>query len=264
MQPACEKAGQHHAQGHETCAEGVVAGFGRALGKVEQEHHVGGEAEAVAELLEEDAGVDAPQILRLEIGQIDVHEVGNGNRKNHRPLPTPEAVARNGDAAQDAAQKEADDANRALHEANFGRGQSQTALLNRVYQEELADGRQEGFGETIQEHKEEGGNDAWLLEERHECSPHGRKGISERLARSMRCVCGRTGQGAQMIGGEAEEHERADAEDNAPSPRRHTIIYFQSTRQHDERTIANDTRLALAGGFQQCHARHSGRRLLYA
>ena len=65
LQPACEEARKHHAQGHETCAEGVVAGFGRALGKVEQEHHVGGEAEAVAELFEEDADVDAPQILRL-------------------------------------------------------------------------------------------------------------------------------------------------------------------------------------------------------
>ena len=43
-----------------------------------------------------------------------------------------------------------------------------------------------------------------------------------------------------MIGGEAEEHERADAEDNAPSPRRHTIIHFQSTRQHNERTTTNN------------------------
>ena len=217
-----------------------MAGFGRALGKVEQEHHVGGEAEAVAELLKEDAGVDAPQILRLEIGQIDVHEVGNGNRKNHRPLPTPEAVARNGDAAQDAAQKQTDDADRALHEAEFGSGESQTALFYRVYQEALADGSQEGFGETIQEHEDESGKDAGLLEEGQEGTQHRQESRPEGVAGRTGHVGSRTGQGAQMVGGKAEEHQRADAEDNAPGPRRHSIIYLQGSSQHDEWSVAYD------------------------
>ena len=60
LQPSGHHARQHHSQGHEARADGVVGRAVLALREVDEVEHVGREAKSVAKLLDEDAGVDDP------------------------------------------------------------------------------------------------------------------------------------------------------------------------------------------------------------
>ena len=60
LQPSGHHARQHHSQGHEARADGVVGRAVLALREIDEVEHVGREAKSVAKLLDEDAGVDDP------------------------------------------------------------------------------------------------------------------------------------------------------------------------------------------------------------
>src|SRR5438128_2197906 len=87
LKPAAEHAGKHHAEGHETGANGVVGGLVLAAGDVDHIEHVGGEPEAVTELLDGDAEVDDKEVTRLRIGEINKDGVGQMHDEHHGPEP---------------------------------------------------------------------------------------------------------------------------------------------------------------------------------
>src|SRR5688572_5262625 len=91
LDPAARHARHHHAERHEPGADRVV---GRLVAAAlvparhqDHEQEVGGEAEAVAELLHGDRGGDEIEVLRHRVGEVHEREVGKVDREQHRPQP---------------------------------------------------------------------------------------------------------------------------------------------------------------------------------
>ena len=84
---ARDHAGEHHAEGHESGANGVVGGLLRAFTEEHHEVGEGGEAETVAELFDSDTGRNEPHGGWMGKCQIDVDEVGKVHGGGHPPNP---------------------------------------------------------------------------------------------------------------------------------------------------------------------------------
>ena len=103
LQPAAPHAGKHHAQRHETGADGVVRGSMLPARDVNHVKHIGGEPESVAELLHRHTRANDPQTLRLGVGEINENRIRQMDRQQHRPEPALQAVPRNDQSAEQSA-----------------------------------------------------------------------------------------------------------------------------------------------------------------
>ena len=79
------KAREHHAQGHECRADGIVGGLKLTFGEVHHVEHVGGEAKAVAELLDAKGDGDDGHVAGLCDGEVDKGEAGQRHAGGHEP-----------------------------------------------------------------------------------------------------------------------------------------------------------------------------------
>lgn len=155
LQGAGKEAGNHHRQRHERRAEGIVRGLVFALAVIDKVEHVGGEAEAIAKLLDEDADVDHQQIGGQAIAHVDIDHVGQGDGAHHGPKPIFQSLLRHGNAAENAAERESDDTHRALHEAVFLRRESQSARRMTVHEEEGGHLGEQALGHAVEEHEQD-------------------------------------------------------------------------------------------------------------
>ena len=81
-----------------------MGGLVVALGEEHKIHRVGGEAKAIAELLDRHADIHHANALRHRIGQIEIDQVGQRYGERHRPDPSLQSAVRNGHATQHTAQ----------------------------------------------------------------------------------------------------------------------------------------------------------------
>ena len=102
LQPSGGHARNHHAERHESGADGIVGGLVFVVGKADEVKHVGRKAKAVAELLDEYAEVDDEQGFGLCITEVDIHRIGDGDGAYHRPYPALQPLSGYGDASKDA------------------------------------------------------------------------------------------------------------------------------------------------------------------
>ena len=212
---AGDHAGEHHAEGHEGGADGVVGGLVGTVGEVDEEEHVGGEAEAVAELFDEDAGIDEEEAGRGGVAEEDIDGIGHRDGEDHGPEPVAEALTGDGDAAEDAAQGETNDAGGALGKANLGGGHGESAFANGIDQEGDAHLGQLGLGQAVEEHEEEGREDAFLGKEGAEGEEEfADKGAGGDMDGGM-IGCG-TGQEVLVVEPDGDEEAREDEEGDAP------------------------------------------------
>ena len=165
LQGTSEEAGNHHREGHQSRTKRVVGRLVLALAIIYKVEHVGGEAKAVAKLLEEHADIDYHQALRQGIGEIDIDHIGQRDGADHRPQPVLQAVATGNDTTEDAAQREADDSHRALHQAVFGWREAEATFCRRINQEQGADLSQQTLGHAVEEHETDADPHLGLVEE---------------------------------------------------------------------------------------------------
>ena len=138
------------------------------------EDHVGGEPEAVAELLEAHGEGDGPEALGLRRGQPHVGQVGEVDGEGHRPEPASEAVAGHEQPAKNAPQRQHGDTERAIHKANFRRGEAKAARVAIVEQKRRDERDELRFGEPIEQQESEHPHDSRLAEEAHHRPTEGR------------------------------------------------------------------------------------------
>ena len=100
LEPAGGHARDHHTEGHEAGADRVVGGLVFATGDVEHVNHIRCEAEAVAELLEGDAGIDDNKIVGRGVGEVNVDEIRKVDRGDHGGQPIFQAVAGGAESAE--------------------------------------------------------------------------------------------------------------------------------------------------------------------
>ena len=65
LQPSGGHARNHHAERHESGADGIVGGLVFSIGKIDQIKHICRESETISELFDEDTKVDWQQGFRL-------------------------------------------------------------------------------------------------------------------------------------------------------------------------------------------------------
>src|SRR5260370_41021239 len=78
--PTAPHSRDHHPQGHEAGADGVMRRLVGAVGKIEQVEHEGGEAKAVTQLLNGNSAAGDQKILRLGEGKKNESHVGKVHR----------------------------------------------------------------------------------------------------------------------------------------------------------------------------------------
>ncbi len=181
LQIAGKHARYHHAERHEGGADGIVRGLELAFGEVHHVEHIGGEAEAIAELVEGNGGGDEPQAGGLRDGEVDECQAGQGQGACHQTDGTFQSDAGGIQSAQDAAHGEGDDTDGAIDQSHFGSAQRQSACLLRSYEERGAHLQQEGFGQAVEQHEGDGKPYARLGEV-------GAEGASE-LVQDGACAC---------------------------------------------------------------------------
>ena len=200
LQRTAHQTGQHHAQSHEAGGEGVVRRGVLAARKLQEVDHVGGEAETVAELLQEHEGTNQREVFGLVIGEDDIERVGYRDARHHRPEPTLHATLAGGeDATENAAERQTHDAYRALHEAYLGRGKCQAAFLHAVEQEEGRYLGEKRLGQAVKQHERQGTDDAGLLEK----ADKGLYNVEGKIVCGARAFCQdfSAGQRRKMPGG---------------------------------------------------------------
>ena len=165
LKVAGDHAGKHHAEGHEGGADGIVGSLEFAFGEMHHVEHVGGETEAIAELLDEDAEADDKDTVRLEHAQIDECQAREGHAESHRPKRPLQAQAGSGDASDDAAYGERGDTYSPVDNAHIFRGEAQAADVLWIKQEGIHHLQEKGFRKTIQEHEKDGNPYMSFLEE---------------------------------------------------------------------------------------------------
>lgn len=169
LQRTTHQTGQHHAQRHEAGSKGVVRRGVLAARKLQQVDHIGCEAETVAELLQEHESPNQREVFGLIIGEDDIERIGNRDARHHWPQPTLHAtLARGEDAAENAAKRQTHDAYRALHKADLGRGECQSAFLHAVEQEEGRYLGEKRLGQAVKQHERQGAYNVGLLEKTDE------------------------------------------------------------------------------------------------
>ena len=146
---------------------------GLELALAVEEHVEGedGEAQAIAELLDKQAGGNHDEVGVERVAQENVDCIGQRDRHDHGPQPLLHAVAAHQDASDDATQEETDESDGAIGEAIFLGRESQSALRVGAEDESLGHGVEQGLGESIEqeeEHDADGFLDGELLEERAE------------------------------------------------------------------------------------------------
>ena len=214
LQPAAPHAGDHHPERHGAGAEGVVNGLVFAAGDVDAVQHVGGEPEAVAELLDADRGGDHPQIVGLHHREEQERRVRQMNDQRHRPEPAFQSMLRGDEPADDAADGEHDHADGAVDEADLAGGEGQAPLLARVDQERRRELDQLRLRQPIEQQEREQRQDARLAEELDERFEE----TAERIRRGRRrlTVGRRPRQGEEVI--EANEPEQAGEDEEGRRP----------------------------------------------
>ena len=217
-----------------------------AARELQQVNHIGGEAEAVAELLQKHECAYQREVFGLVIGEDDVECVGDGDARHHRPEPTLHAaLAGCEDAAEDAAEREPHDAYRALHEAYLGRGERQAAALHAVEQEEGRYLGEECFRQAIKQHERQGTADAGLSEKADE----GLNDVEGEVALGARAFCPyfRAGQRCQMPGGKQEKKGGGHEHHGCPCGGG-LVNEFERAGQHDEQALPRYDGNAVEGG----------------
>ena len=107
--PAAHHTWQHHAaKVLKGCAEGEDRGASLAMREADEIERIGRKTESVAHLFDEDTGCNERQTLRLNVAQIDINDIGQGNAKHERPKHFLQAELRDEPAAYDAAAKQSD------------------------------------------------------------------------------------------------------------------------------------------------------------
>ena len=209
-------------------------------GEVDQIEHVGGESESVAELFDEDAAVDDPQVGRKRVAHVHVHDVGQGDGPYHRPEPAPEAMARHGDASQNPSEGQSDDAERALRESDLCGGHAQPPFFYGVEQEGDSHFGQLRFGQAVKQHEKDGCQCLFLAEERHD-------GLRESMedVRGGRMGCGgpvtvRTWQHERVVEPEGDNHSGKDEERDAPGVADASGRFLEQSGQHDEQSLSGN------------------------
>ncbi len=136
-----------------------------AFGEIDQIEHIGREAEAVAELLDEDTDVDNRQ--RSVSGETEIHECQAGERHApcHRAQPEAESAARGHDAANNAAEREPDDSHSAVDHPDLRGAQTEPSGLRRVEEEGVDELDQLGLRQAVEEHEDNCHPDLLLSEE---------------------------------------------------------------------------------------------------
>ena len=164
-EPTGHHARKHHAERHERSADGVDGSTLFATGKVYEVEHIGCETEAVAELLDEDAGIDDKHVGILCAAEIYVDKVGNRNAQHHGPQPFLQSSAGHEETAEQSAEGETENAYSAVDETNLLGGKAETAILYVVEHEGVDNLDKLSLGKTEEQHEEQGGDDLRFAEE---------------------------------------------------------------------------------------------------
>ena len=208
---------------------------GAVRGKDHIEHE-GGEAEAVAELLDQHAGADGIEGYGLVQGHPEIDHAGQGQGRRHRPDPFPQAAAADDDPAEDAAEQQADHADRVVDDAVLDRRQGHAAVFHRIQQEGGDEFQRQGLRQAEEQQESHGHPGYGLAEE-------GGEGLAEFLEdapgggalpfRDGSLVRGGTGNREEMEEGEGAEEDRGDAEGQAPGGR-NVRPGLENARERDE------------------------------
>ena len=129
----------------------LIAGMPRVLG--------------VAELLDEDAGIDDKHVGILCAAEIYVDKVGNRNAQHHGPQPFLQSSAGHEETAEESAEGETENAYSAVDETNLLGGKAETAILYAVEHEGVDNLDKLSLGKTEEQHEEQGGDDLRFAEE---------------------------------------------------------------------------------------------------
>ncbi|EEF22081.1 conserved hypothetical protein, partial [Ricinus communis] len=162
---AAPHAGHHHAERHQARADRVMGRFVRAFRHHDHVHQHGGEAEAVAELLDREEAADDAKVLRLRGRQVHEHEIGQVHGKHHQPQAAFQAQARDQVTAEQAADGQRDDADGAVRGAVLLGREAQAARADRVLQEGGDEFQQLRLAQAERQNKTEDQPDVALAEE---------------------------------------------------------------------------------------------------
>ena len=127
-----------------------------AFREVNKEQHVGGEAEAVAKLLDEDTQVNDEQRVILEVAQVDEGQTCERHAPSHGVQPFLQTALGCHDAANDATERQTNDAHGAINKAHLLGCETQTAFLQRVEEERIDELHELCLGQTVEQHEENG------------------------------------------------------------------------------------------------------------
>ncbi len=156
LEVARHHSGQHQSEIGDAGADGIVGGLELAHAVEEHVECQGGEAKAVAELLDEEAATDGPQVAGHGIAHVDVDNVGQRDGHHHWPPPVFQSVAAGNDAADDAAKGQSDESDGAAGQSELLWRQAQAALAAGAHEEGGAHLGEHGFGKAVEQQEEHG------------------------------------------------------------------------------------------------------------
>ena len=141
----------------------------RSRADVKHVEHVAGEAESVAELLDDDAAPDEPERLRLPVRERDVDKIRKVQKPNHLPQPRAQTVAGNEPSGDDASRKHGDDTESAVQQAEDAIIHSEPAAFCRIFKKERRNYADLNFSEAEKQKEKEQKRDAFFFEKCFPC-----------------------------------------------------------------------------------------------
>ena len=201
--------------------------------------HVGGETEAIAELLHRHRSSDHGHAGRLGDREEDENGDGHMHGEDHRPQHPLQAKPRNHIATDQAAQGQRDDADRAVNNTDLLGGQTQAAHRARIEQKGRDQLEQLGLGQPIDQQVGENGENFLFAEKRREHLEVVRR---QRGRAFNRHVTRRPRQDGEVI--QARQNKEHREHDKNPGPRlghvpRHVL---QRAGQINEPALTRDHR----------------------
>ena len=121
-----------------------------AFREINQVEHVGREAEAVAELLNEHTDVHRQQTRWLYVTEIDIHQVGQGNGTHHGPQPFLQSTTGGSNTTKDTTDGQSDNTHRTISPSHLLGCKRQSTFLSRIKHERTDQFHQLRLGQTIE------------------------------------------------------------------------------------------------------------------
>ena len=149
----CYQTRENHAESHETGADSIVRSLELTLREEHHIHHISGEAEAIAELLNCNSDSDIYHVGWQEHTEVNETQAWQRHRESHPPECFLQAYLRNVVTSKNTTEEQENHTDSAIYNAQLLHGHAQTSSIACTEQEWINHLHQKALWQTIEKHE---------------------------------------------------------------------------------------------------------------